>query len=57
MAQNLKSTIETYMVEYIANTLRKKTNICSFTPNKKIQRNQKKLPIPVNCLQTAGNMK
>lgn len=43
------------MVENVANTLRKKTDICSFTPYKKVQWNQKKLPVPIDRLETVGN--
>lgn len=48
---------ETYMVEYITYAFRKKTKICSFTPYQKVQRNQKKLPVSINCFQTVENNK
>lgn len=40
---------QTYMVKYVANTFRKKADICSFAPYQKVQGNQKKLPLSIYC--------
>lgn len=48
----IERTAKTYIVKYIANAFRKKTDICSFAPYKEIQRKQKKLPFPINGFET-----
>jgi len=42
------------MVKYVANAFRKKTNVGSLPPNKKVQGNQEKFPLPSECVRTKG---